>query len=519
MTARDRSGAKRWGPTDPLVFAVGAVALVTYALHGFSGMLTRDLAVYSYAGQQVAEGVPPYLGILNRAGPLAHAIPAIGVGIARVGGFDDVVTMRVLFLVIATVCTSVMYLLGRDLFASRTTGLVTAATFLTFSGFIEYASNGPREKTPMTLFVVAALWAVTRRRWFTAGVFVSLATLCLQIAFFTSFSAAVAGALLLAKGERVQALARVALGGAVPVAVCTVWFALAGSLRESVEAFLLINVRFTTPDPVLPRLDDAWRDVQVAYGLSVWLLFGGLVALALRAVAVGLRRSRRTDSSLPVLAAFTVGAVVGLAWNVREYDDWPDLFPMLPLAAVGVGGLFSLATRRLPARTATAVAVVLSVAATAVAVHDSVSTRQDRLEIQRASVKSVLAQAPADATITSVEAPQVLVLTKRRNPTRYQMFSSGLQDYMEDVWPGGLEGFREEIVEGRPDLVVVGDPVSQRWRRAIDPEYVYLGRAPDWFWFGRATLGAEKIAALRRAAGYDPTDEYATPPPPESPSS
>ena len=54
---------------DPLLFAVGGVALVTYALHGFNGMLTRDLAVYSYAGQQVAEGVPPYLGILNRACP------------------------------------------------------------------------------------------------------------------------------------------------------------------------------------------------------------------------------------------------------------------------------------------------------------------------------------------------------------------------------------------------------------------------------------------------------------------
>ena len=91
----------RWRSADPLVFAVGGVALVTYALHGFNGMLTRDLAVYSYAGQQVAEGVPPYVGILNRAGPLAHVIPGIGVVIARIGGFDDVHTLRLLFLAIA----------------------------------------------------------------------------------------------------------------------------------------------------------------------------------------------------------------------------------------------------------------------------------------------------------------------------------------------------------------------------------------------------------------------------------
>ncbi len=148
---------------DPLVFLVGGVALLTYALHGFNGMLTRDLAVYSYAGQQVAEGVPPYLGILNRAGPLAHVIPGIGVGIARIGGFDDVFTMRLLFMVIATACVCAVYVLGRDVFTSRLAGLVTAAAFLTFFGFIEYASNGPREKTPMTLFITLALWAVAKK--------------------------------------------------------------------------------------------------------------------------------------------------------------------------------------------------------------------------------------------------------------------------------------------------------------------------------------------------------------------
>ena len=97
--------------TPSCSWSVG-VALLTYALHGFNGMLTRDLAVYSYAGQQVAEGVPPYLGILNRAGPLAHVIPGIGVGIARIGGFDDVLTMRLLFMVIATLCVCAVYVLG-----------------------------------------------------------------------------------------------------------------------------------------------------------------------------------------------------------------------------------------------------------------------------------------------------------------------------------------------------------------------------------------------------------------------
>jgi hypothetical protein len=479
-------------------------------------MLTRDLAVYSYAGQQVAEGVPPYLGILNRAGPLAHVIPGIGVGIARVGGFDDVFTLRLLFLAIATLCVCAVYALGRDVFSSRLAGLVSASAFLTFFGFIEYASNGPREKTPMTLFITLALWAVARRRWFTAGLFVSLATLCLQIAFFSSFAAVLAGVAFLAHGERLKSLVRVGVGGAVPVAVCAVWFALAGSLRESVDAFVLINFRYTTPDPVLPRLEEAWENVAMAYGVTIWVLIAGLIALAVLSLGAVRRSMRIANPSLPVLAAYTVGASAGLAWNLKEYDAWPDLFPMLPFAAVGLSGLFYLTTKRLPVRAAVAVAVALSLAATILAVHHSVTyTRGEFLETQRASVKSVLAQLPDDASITSVEAPQALVLDKRRNPTRHQMFSAGLQFYFDDVWPGGLDGFRRELVEAEPELIVFGDPVSDRWRAAIEPEYVYVGKAPDWFWYARASLGKEKISALREAAGYDPDDEWARPPPPE----
>ena len=195
MRTRHRPGLPRVALAGPPVYAVGAVAMVTYALHGLNGVLTRDLGVYSYAGQQAADGVPPYEGILNRAGPLAHVIPAIGVAhrasrrvrrrhhdAGAVPADRDGVHDR-----------------GLPAGAGRVPpdrlGLVTAATFLTVHGFIHYAANGPREKTPMTLFIACALWAVSTRRWFAAGLFVSLATLCLQIAFFTAFPAVLVGAL------------------------------------------------------------------------------------------------------------------------------------------------------------------------------------------------------------------------------------------------------------------------------------------------------------------------------------
>lgn len=491
------------------MLVIAAVCVVVYTLRGFHGALTRDLGVYSYAGQQVADGVPPYLGILNRAGPLAHILPSVGVMIARLGGFDDVVTMRVLFMLFATASVCAVYLLGRDLFRSKAAGLVAAGTLLAFHGFIHYASNGPREKTPMTLFIIIALWAVTRRWWFTAGVFVSLATLCLQTAFPSTFAAVAFGAVLLAPGERLRALGRIALGGLTPVVILAAWFALAGSLRASIDGFYAINQRYTVPSPVTERLDVVWPGLNTAYGVTLWLLLGGLVALVACSLAATSRRAREANPTVAVLPAMTIGALVGLAWTLKDYDSWADLFPVLPFSAIGLAALFALVTQRLTRRTAGAAAAMFSVATLIVAVAFSTSPRDDTLNTQRRNVDAVLATLPTGATITSIEAPQALVLAGRTNPTRYQMFRAGLQYYMEDTWPGGLDGFRRNLVNRKPDLIAVGETVSHGWRDSIEPEYVYVGSAPNWGWYARTSLGTAKIDALRTASGFESSDPLA----------
>jgi hypothetical protein len=50
-----------------------------------------------------------------------------------------------------------------------------------------------------------------------------------------------------------------------------------------------------------------------------------------------------------------------------------------------------------------------------------------------------------------------------------------------------------------------------RWRHSLQPDYVYVGSAPLWDWYARASLGADTIAALRQAAGYDPSSPLAQP--------
>ena len=185
-----------WGPL------LAAIGVLIFLLHGFGGLLTRDLALYAYGGQQFAEGVPPYVGVLNRAGPLAHMVPGFGAMIARALGTDDLITMRVLMMVLSTIAVWLTYLLGRDTFRSRLAGVAAAATLLTFQGFVTYATGGPREKTTMMLMVVCALLAVVHRRWAWAGVAVALATLTWQPAFVAGTVAAVTAVLVGLPGRR-----------------------------------------------------------------------------------------------------------------------------------------------------------------------------------------------------------------------------------------------------------------------------------------------------------------------------
>ena len=209
--------------------------------------------------------------------------------------------MRVLFMLMATAASACPTCSAATCSGPAAAGLVTASAMLAFHGFIQYASNGPREKTPMTLFVIGALWAVTHRRWFTAGVLTSLATLCLQTAFFSTFTAVAVGALLLATGGRIRALVRIAArrtgagGGARHLVRAR---GVAG--RVAWDGFYAINRRYTVPNPLDAERELVWDwTCSVAYGVTVWLLLAGAVLLVLVSLAAVSRRARAADRDWP----------------------------------------------------------------------------------------------------------------------------------------------------------------------------------------------------------------------------
>ena len=335
--------------------------------------------------------------------------------------------------------------------------------------------------------------------------FLGLATLVLQTILTVGAPALLVAALMDDNGRaRLTACLRVLAGGAAVLAATVLYFLAVGRLDEFVQAFVLINAEYTKAAPALVGVADDWGRVVRGYGPSTVILVGGLLALPLLAVVA----HRRSDPAAPLLTGLSVATLTGVAWMVHDFDSWPDAFPVLPLAALGAGGTVAALARLLGGRRGIALVVAWSLAATGLALAYSVGERDHVLEAQRRSVDAMLAEMP-DATIVSLQAPQPLVLSGRRNPTRHQMFANGLGDYVDDTWPGGLPGFQRALLDSRPDLVAIGTPGNDRWLRAMQPDYARVGRAPGWIWLARRSLGPDELQRLKdaqRAAHSWPPD-------------
>ncbi len=492
--------ARQWlgsGTLDPVL--VGVVALGVYALHGYQGVLERDLGVFTYGGEHVTRGIAPYVGIFNSVGPLADAVPGLAMWLGHFLGLDPVFSARLFFTILSALCCAGLCVLARDLFGSRAAGFVAPAIFLTFEEFLELASDGPREKTTMVLLLVVTLILLGRRRWLTAGMCAALATLTWQPVLAPAVAAALAAAFLEKQG-RLRALLRFVAGGGLVTLAAVVVFALAGALRAAVGGFVVVNVLYTHQPSAFSSPRQTWRILWSAYHLSLLVAIAGLVALtvlAVRAIPVA-RRSRLGGSAAPrrLVVTGTAGAAA-TAWTLAVVNGGPDLFVVLPFGALGAAAIVLLVAAHVPRRAGVLVTAAVVVAGVALGGVVAVRSRNDALVQQSADVRAVLATQPPGATVLSVDAPQVLAIAGRDNPTPYQLFGLRMDRYLDHSYPGGMKEFATRMRHLRPTFVVVGENVRGTFPHGMLARYYWLvGHGTDWNWYLSRTAGTD---ALQRA--------------------
>lgn len=490
---------------DPVLIAL--VALVVYALHGYDGALSRDYGLFVYGGEQVAQGVPPYVEVFNSVGPLADALPGLAIWIGHGLGADPVLAARVAYTVISASCCALVAVLARDVLRSRAAGFVASAVFLTFGSFLRLASAGPRDKSAMVLFLLVALLLLGRRRWAAAGVVTALATLTWQPAFLLA-AAVAAVALLGAPSRRLRGAAAYLAGGTATAAAAVAFYWFRGDLGTAIGGFLTVNLRYTRQPSLLGRPGYVWPVLWEGYRAGLVVLAAGLLALVALAVRT-LPWARVRDRDAVTLASLAAGGLAGTTWTVLVVNGAPDLFELLPLGALGIAAVVVAASRRLRPRTSARLVALVAAAGVVLALVESVTTRDHSLVTERADVRAVMAAAPPGADVASINAPQVPALAQVRDPLRYQLFDRRMRAYLGHTTPGGVGTYAELIAETDPTFVVTARHGRRAWiSPVLTADYRRIGRGPSWTWYLTRTAGPGVARAVRAAnasvmsAGY-----------------
>ena len=442
-------------------FAVAAALFSRFGLHAH---LWRDEAIYAYGGQQFADGVPFYASIFDIKTPLASQLAGLGVLVGRAVGADDLDAIRVTYFLGACAAVSATYLLARALWRSPLAGYAGAAVLASFSGFAIDAGGGPNAKTFGVLFAVGSMALAVRGRWFWAALVGSLGLLVWQPLLVYPALVLVAAGLAAAPGRRRRALTHALAGAALPVVVTAVYFLAEGAFGKLVEAAFVFPVTGLKrgPSTLGSRVHDIGSTLSETYGIMQVFVWAGLPLVpALLAARVARERPRLRVAIADPLACVVVPSLVLISiFSLIDFEGYPDLYPALPYAALGVAGAAALLVERAPrptlrqAATAGGIAAVVFLVGLSWVRYTREGGKDRGLARQRADAAALDRILDPGEKLYALGDPTPLVLTQRRNPSRFIYLSSGVGQWVKRH-SGGLPGFMHDIRATHPAVIVI----------------------------------------------------------------
>jgi hypothetical protein len=305
---------------------------------------------------------------------------------------------------------------------------------------------------------------MVRRRWFWAAFAGGLAFLAWQPLVFYPAAAVAGAALMSPRGERLRRIAQALAGSAIPIAATTLWFWLQGALGAFVEAAITFPFSGISRghDSLASRVARIVDTVDGSYTRMRIPFWAGLVAL-LVLLAVRLRRTGPRGVLTDPYAIAVAGTLLALAgFSLTDFQGYPDLYPLLPYAALGLGGALALGVRaaaRVRLRVPAAAAAILAVAALGAASwswYGRDAAYRPSLAGERASAAEVVRLAGPGRTPYAVGDPTVLVLTGRRNPSRYIYLGSGVEEWMLARTPHGFKGWKLRLLAHPGPVTLAG---------------------------------------------------------------
>ena len=456
---------------DSLIPSLFLLSFAFYSLSGFDTALVDDASVLMFVGQGLAQGLVPYQDSFVIKGPLSSFLVAFGIKIGEWSGMPEIQSARLMFSLFASFSATSVYVLGRDMFRCRWVGLLSFLTLLSFFAYLHYISAGPRAKIPIVLFESLCLLNILHRRWFWVGLFSSLALLtwqptglfCIAGLIFAFFSEQ-------DRKKGLKSVVKLLYGSFLPILLFLSYFFLKDALKSFLDGFLLIHVSgvnnraaisFQGLERFFIKHLGSNGFVAVAYVFSFiyfstrqWARYKG-------------RETIETFWQDPYSPLF-VTLLAFTCWTLVDYQGIPDSFPFLPHLSIS----FALLVRQVvnfiekylhlwPNIDSFKVLMVMSVAG--LALFGSYPALQKNLrEIQRKLTLNEQMEYDHNFIQHYGKDLRVMCMGKKmapciffriHSPNRYHFIDSGIDLYMEQMEPGGFDGWFKRIREYDPQIV------------------------------------------------------------------
>jgi hypothetical protein len=455
-----------------LCFALAAIAYCQ--LHFWSWPERKDSANWDYFAQVISRGGIPYRDVVNIKTPFSAYIGAAAILVGKPFGLRDIYAIRITYVLLAAFTVAFTFLIASQFFESLRIGILAALILLGVEQFAILNMTGVQPKTPMVLFGLVSLWAILKRSPFSAGICGMLSALSWQPGLLFVGAAGLAFSKYLTSWRDFK-VAKLLAGAAVPLVILLTYLWAAGALRDFYlwcfhYPFSIYGPReFTTGQDFLhgfaKLLRKPYRSDRVYFYVSV----AGLVLAIAREVIEGVKRGFRAVLNLAPRHQIIIVPLVYFLFCRIDMQGRQDVIPLLPFVAIFSAVLvvyYFDATANLVARLrggpshmlvqrigfAIVCVVVLVGGLSSVF---SVRTGSKHLKAEMADTAGIVSLLDPGDEIFIHGWTEILVLSGLSNARKYTNLDHGKDSYLDQIEPGGFEGWFEQLKADQPKIVAL----------------------------------------------------------------
>ena len=455
-----------------LCFALSAV--VYCQLHFWSRPERKDTANWDYFAQVISRGGVPYRDVVNIKTPLSAYIGAAAILIGKPFGLRDIYAIRITYVLVASLTVAFTFLIASQFFDSLRIGILAALILLGVEQFAILNMTGVQPKTPMALFGLISLWAILNRSPFIAGICGMLSALSWQPGLLFIGTAGLAFSKYLTSWRDLK-VAKLLAGAAVPLVILLTYLWAAGALRDFYlwclhYPFSVYGPReLTTGQDFLAGFAKLLTKPYGSDRIYFYLSIGGLVLALAWEVIEGVKRGFRAVLNLAPRHQIIIAPLVYFLFCRVDMQGRQDVIPLLPFVAIFSAALvvyYFDATANMVAklrgrpshmvvqRIGFAIVCVVVLVGGLSSVF-SVRTGAKHLKAEMTDVADIVSLLDPGDEIFVHGWTEILVLSGLTNARRYTNLDHGKDSYLDQIEPGGFEGWFERLKADRPKIVAL----------------------------------------------------------------